>query len=388
MDANFKSIDIFSGIGGLTIGIGRSGFNHLFGVDNNKACFQTLSCNIEGGLDLGHEWKFINRDIKEINFNQYEGSISLLSGGPPCQPFSFGGNHLAASDSRNMFPEAIRVVREAKPRSFMFENVKGLSRESFSNYFEYIRLQLMFPEIIIKLNETWLEHLGRLESHYASGSDSGLNYRVFVKVLNAADYGVPQYRERVFLVGFRSDITSDWSFPNITHSRGALNLSKLEGEYWDKYRVGKKEIKFSNQQLKLVDQSLLQVEGLRPWNTLRSAIYDLPDPKRHFRKAKLFKNHIFKDGAKMYKGHTGSLLDEPAKTLKAGTHGVPGGENMLRLRNGKVRYFTVRESARLQGFDDEFYFPGSWGQSMKQLGNAVPIQLAETIGRSIRFALL
>jgi len=94
-------------------------------------------------------------------------------------------------------------------------------------------------------------------------------------------------------------------------------------------------------------------------------------------------NHAFQPGARVYPGHTGSPLDEPAKALKAGDHGVPGGENMLVYPDGTVRYFTVREAARLQGISDEFEFPRSWTESMRQLGNAVPVPLAEIMGRAM-----
>lgn len=98
-------------------------------------------------------------------------------------------------------------------------------------------------------------------------------------------------------------------------------------------------------------------------------------------------NHIFIPGARTYPGHTGSPLDEPAKTLKAGVHGVPGGENMLVLYTGQVRYFTVREAARLQTFPDDYFFPHCWTQTMRQLGNAVPVALAEVIASDIRARL-
>ena len=110
-------------------------------------------------------------------------------------------------------------------------------------------------------------------------------------------------------------------------------------------------------------------------------IGDLPDPERGG--SDVFANHIFNPGARQYKGHTGSPLDEPAKTLKAGDHGVPGGENMLRRVDGSVRYFTVREAARLQTFPDEYVFRGAWTEAMRQLGNAVPVRLAEMVARSV-----
>jgi DNA (cytosine-5)-methyltransferase 1 len=119
----------------------------------------------------------------------------------------------------------------------------------------------------------------------------------------------------------------------------------------------------------------------KPWKTVRDAITDLPDPEKSFSKDAF--DHKFNPGARTYAGHTGSPLDEPAKTLKAGDHGVPGGENMLLKPNGSVRYFTVRESARLQTFPDDYRFPGSWTESMRQLGNAVPVTLAQAVGMSV-----
>ena len=120
-----------------------------------------------------------------------------------------------------------------------------------------------------------------------------------------------------------------------------------------------------------------------PWRTVRDAIHDLPDPEYDTAAASRLFNHRFQPGARSYAGHTGSPLDEPAKTLKAGVHGVPGGENMLARPNGAVRYFTVRERPPLQTFPDDFLFHGSWGETMRQLGNAVPVLLARTVGEDI-----
>jgi DNA (cytosine-5)-methyltransferase 1 len=92
-------------------------------------------------------------------------------------------------------------------------------------------------------------------------------------------------------------------------------------------------------------------------------------------------------GARPYVGHTGSPYDQPAKTLKAGDHGVPGGENMLVMDDGSVRYFSVREAARLQTFPDDYAFSGAWSENMRQIGNAVPVRLGELIARDIRARL-
>ena len=116
---------------------------------------------------------------------------------------------------------------------------------------------------------------------------------------------------------------------------------------------------------------------------LRDALRDIPDPEFHPRTSSSFLNHRFQPGARSYKGHTGSPLDEPAKTLKAGVHGVPGGENAPPRPDGSIRYFSVRESARLQNFPDDFLFHGSWTETMHQLGNAVPVELARVVGEDV-----
>lgn len=118
---------------------------------------------------------------------------------------------------------------------------------------------------------------------------------------------------------------------------------------------------------------------------MRDAIADLPDPEQHPNSS--ISNHRLNPGARSYKGHTGSPYDESAKTLKAGDHEVPGGENMLLRPDRSVRYFSVREAARLQTFPDDYEFRGSWTESMRQLGNSVPVRLAEAVARSVAAAL-
>jgi DNA (cytosine-5)-methyltransferase 1 len=280
-----------------------------------------------------------------------------------------------------MFPEAARAVRLLQPKAFIFENVRGLLRRSFAKYFEYILLQLQHPHLPPHTDENWSDHLSRLESHHTSGKYRDAFYRVVFRSVNAADYGVPQKRERVVIVGFRSDICDKWSFPDATHSEESLFIAKWgTGEYWEEHRVAKKERPPAPSQTQ-VRTVMDRNDQLTRWCTIRDAISDLPPPSTD--KATMVQNHRLQTGAKTYPGHTGSPIDEPAKTLKAGDHGVPGGENMLAMPNGSVRYFTVRESARLQTFPDWYVFPGSWTESMRQIGNAVPVRFAETIGKSV-----
>jgi DNA (cytosine-5)-methyltransferase 1 len=287
-----------------------------------------------------------------------------------------------------MFPEAVRAVREIRPRAFLFENVKGLTRTAFASYFEYIRLQMTYPEITGKAGENWTDHLARLERHHTHGGGYDLQYRLVTRVLNGADYGVPQRRERVFFVGFRSDLDIEWAFPESTHSQDALLWEQgPSGEYWDRHQLTA-AARVLARVLPVRHQAraarLAERPTLLPWRTVRDAISDLPDPELDGAAAREHLNHRYQPGARSYPGHTGSPLDEPAKTLKAGVHGVPGGENMLRRPDGTIRYFTVRESARLQLFPDDFLFHGSWTETMRQLGNAVPVGLAELVARDVR----
>jgi DNA (cytosine-5)-methyltransferase 1 len=119
--------------------------------------------------------------------------------------------------------------------------------------------------------------------------------------------------------------------------------------------------------------------ALMPWQTVRDAIGNLPDPQFDCG----IKDHLFHDGARIYPGHTGSILDAPAKTIKAGDRGVPRGENMIRFSDGSVRYLTVLETKRLQTFPDDFVVKGVWSESMRQIGNAVPVLLAEKMGHEL-----
>jgi DNA (cytosine-5)-methyltransferase 1 len=382
-----RSIELFAGAGGLAIASSNAGFQHDAVLEFNHDACETIRHNQRCGFDLVRHWPLIEGDVHHQDFTSWQDRIDLVSGGPPCQPFSIGGKHQAMADRRNLFPEAARVVRETRPRMFVFENVKGLTRQAFAKYFGYIVLQLSYPDVIRHSSEDWIDHLSRLERIRTQGAKPDLRYRVVWRLLNAADYGVPQKRERVFFVGFRSDIEVPWSFPAPTHSKQALLHSQwATGEYWEHHAVSKRSRPSAPVHFNFDDETELDLSGTRsrlPWLTVRDAISDLGEPARN-KSTVVFPNHILQAGARSYPGHTGSPLDEPAKTLKAGDHGVPGGENMVRFPNGEVRYFSVRESCRLQTFPDEYVFEGSWSENMRQLGNAVPVRLGEVVLNSVK----
>lgn len=385
-----NSLEIFSGIGGLATGITQAGFKHHALVEWNKDACETVRHNQLLGNTFAQSWPLHEIDVCKFNYDSIPaGKIDLLAAGPPCQPFSLAGKHRGDKDHRNMFPEVFRAVLETSPKAILIENVRGLGRKSFSEYLDYILLQLNFPEITRHDDEKWRHHAKRLEKHKYSKLQNGLTYQVLHRVLNAADYGVPQKRERLIIVAFRTDLKIDWKFPKPTHSVHALMWDQwISGSYWARHKLSYKKRPSPKPKFEKTINVFFKTNK-RPkgfaWKTVRDSICDLPQPT--FKNSIDIKNHEFIPGARSYAGHTGSSWDAPAKTLKAGIHGVPGGENMLMHRNGKVRYFTVRECARLQTFPDDYVFSEVWSASTRQIGNAVPVRLAKIIATSIAKSL-
>jgi len=378
-----RSVELFAGAGGLAIGMSNAGFNHAAVIERDHDACETFRDNQRRHIRSVESWPLFESDVRDFDYGCINGDVMVVSGGPPCQPFSLGGKHRGFLDRRDMFPEAVRAVRELRPRAFVFENVKGLLRETFAEYFEYIVLQLSYPGFTPRTHESWQEHRARLERHHTSRRHSS-EYNVVYRLLNAANYGIPQRRERVFLVGFRSDLGVRWSFPEENYSEDSLLRSQwITGEYWEKHEIARRQRpRISARQANRVEKLRgMLIDGRLPWMTVRDAIADLPDPERDTDNG--IPNHVFNPGARSYPGHTGSPLDEPAKTLKAGDHGVPGGENMLARVDGSVRYFTAREAARLQTFPDGYVFGSVWTEAMRQLGNAVPVRLAEAVAKSV-----
>lgn len=367
---NPTSIELFTGAGGLAMGISRAGFEHLAVIERDIDACATLRANLPS-------WPIHETDSREFDFRPYAGKLNLLAAGAPCQPFSLGGKHAAYNDSRDMFPEVFRAVRETMPEIVIVENVKGLLRSGFRDYFDYILLQLAHVSIKRREGETWRAHKTRLERRDANGD---LRYEVAYQLVNCADYGVPQIRSRVFVVAFRADLKTRWWELRPTHSEEALFEAKwVTGEYWPEHGVRVPPTPREVARRLRMGRSLL-VFGKR-WQTVRDALKGLPEPYP-LRDYPGIHDHVGNPGARSYPGHTGSELDLPAKTLKAGDHGCPGGENMLRSPDGSVRYFTVREAARLQTFRDSYRFKGAWSECLRQLGNAVPVRMGEVVARA------
>lgn len=390
-----NAVELFAGAGGLGLGLTLAGFKPKAVVEWDRWACDTIRENASRSYPLVKDWPVYEGDVRDwiMDFAGTPDSeeIEIVAGGPPCQPFSMGGKHRANLDARDMFPSTVGIIRTLRPRAFIVENVRGLTRPAFHNYYQYILSQLRLPSLPPRPDESWLDHHHRLqEALSAPARISRLAYNVFPTLVNAANFGVPQRRERVFIIGFRVDLDVQWRFPDETHSLEALLHDQwVTGDYWRRHRVplsqrpDPPEAHLSAiRRMKALKLPLTKL----PWRTIRDALDALPDPQKS--NESFHHNHKFQPGARTYPGHTGSPLDMPAKTLKAGDHGVPGGENMLVRPDGSVRYFTVREAARLQTFPDGYVFHGAWSETMRQLGNAVPVALARIVASSVASTLV
>lgn len=327
-----KAIDLFCGAGGLSLGLRRSGWQVLASIEKDRDSIQTYTNNF-------HHTLAIETDVRKVDFSQFKG-IDLVAGGPPCQPFSVAGKRLAGADSRDMVPEFLRALKESESTAFVMENVPGL---------------------LSKKNKPYVERLVR------SLRDIGYSCLNF-KILNAAEYGVPQNRKRVFFVGFRNEVS--FQFPEVTHGKGHDLLDFVS-----------------------VREALMGVPECLPNNSIVTYA-----KKPVLRKSPWAGMYLNGKGRPMN-------LDEPAPTIPASaggnrthiideqgilkeyhSHLVAGGLPRTGMVSG-VRRLTVRESARLQSFPDDFFFSGSRSSKYRQIGNAVPPVLAEKIGVEIMLVL-
>ncbi len=383
------SLELFTGAGGLAIGLSHSGFSHVAVVERDAAACQTIRYNQRAGIAPVTDWPLREEDVVALDFRRFRG-VDLLAGGPPCQPFAISGKRRAHGDDRNMFPEMMRAVRELWCPAVLIENVAGLHRGRLERYFSYLLLQLTFPTVEKQCKERWPSHLVRLRRLAQGSQPCAAAYDVHAKVLQAADFGVPQRRERVFIVAFRSDLGVVWTFPEPTHSFEALLWDQwVSGDYWRRHDVPPRVRPEMLPSLKK-RVGALERRGrpdLLPWRTIRDALADMPPPAARGQATRL-PNHTLIPGARVYPRHTGSPFDMPSKTLKAGAHGVPGGENILVAPNGVVRYLTMRECARLQTFPDDYSFVGTFKAMVRQIGNAVPVALVECVGRAVHDHLM
>jgi DNA (cytosine-5)-methyltransferase 1 len=327
------AIDLFSGAGGLSLGLKNAGWNVQAAVEFDRTAIQTHEENFSNVRHIGD-------DVRDVCFKQFD-DIDLVAGGPPCQPFSVSGKRLGTFDVRDMVPEFVRAVSEARPKAFLMENVAGLKAAKFNSYLE---------ARILDLYE--------------------LGYTVFSRVLTASDYGVAQNRQRLFLVGIRSDAQKNvFSFPVATHGPS----TKV------------------------------------PYLTVREALKGVPQDTPNNAKVVFCKNPVLRSSpyaGMMFNGKGRPLNYEglahtiPASAGGNRTHildplGVTKAYHAELMAGGKprvgqlgeVRRLTVRESARLQSFPDDFKFLGRQSARYSQVGNAVPPKLAAAVVESVRIAI-
>lgn len=327
----FNSIELFAGGGGLALGMHKAGFHHILLNEFNKDACATLRANMP-------EWNVLEGDVHNIDFTQYRGKVDFLSGGFPCQAFSYAGNKGGFEDARGtLFFELARAVKETNPKVFMGENVKGLYTHDNGKTLQVIK------NTIAELGYTLVEP----------------------RLLKAIMYQVPQKRERLILIAIRNDLAEKikfkWPDPyervvslRDAFYKGVLYNTDVPESPGQQYPKRKKEI------MEMVPEG-----GY--WK-------DLPDDiQREYMKSTYF----------MEGGRTGIArrlhMDEPSLTLTC----APAMKQTERCHPKEARPLTVREYARVQTFPDDWEFKGSMSEQYKQIGNAVPVNLAYAIGRSL-----
>ena len=328
----FKSIELFAGAGGLALGLEEANFEHIGLVEFNKDAALSLKTNRP-------QWKVLCEDVRDVvsrnlleEFNLKVGELDLLSGGAPCQSFSYAGKRLGLDDIRGtMFFYYATFLKELQPKMFLFENVKGLLTHDQGKTYKTI--------------------LGIFEEQ---------GYKVTYKVLNAWNYGVPQKRERLITIGIRNDLaeTLKFNFPTEQDYKPTLRDIKLDSN------PSKDECLF--------------------YSDYKANIFKLVPPGGYWRDidqniAKEYMKTCYEMGG----GRTGILrrlsLDEPSLTVLTS----PGMKQTDRCHPLEVRPFTFRENARIQTFPDNWEFCGKLSEKYKQVGNAVPVNLAKAIGDEI-----
>jgi len=366
-----RNVELFGGAGGLALGLHAAGFDPLAIIEKDVSCKETLEANGKDGRTHTANWTVHDEDVATFDFSKL-GEVDLLSAGAPCQPFSHGGHRKGHLDDRNLFPQVIRALHEIEPRAFVIENVRGLLFRDMELYFKGLLRELRTPRR--HLAPPGRRRRGRPPDEY----------KVFYRVLNAADFGLPQNRHRLFIVGLLPELADRWSWPEPTHSKDTLLRALLANDYWQEHGVPRRVRESVRGEIAKATRQRLERQpptGER-WRTVRDLLSELPKPARSAKSAK-DEWHLFVPDARLYAKHTGSRLDWPAKTVKAGVHGCPGGEHIVVFDDGSHRYFSVRECALLQGFPPDYAFPKARTPAMRQIGNAVPLPVAAAVGKRL-----
>ena len=332
--SNLSTIELFAGAGGLALGIERAGFKTLGLIEFDKDAAQSLKTNRP-------EWRVINDDIANIScldleeyFGLKRGELDLLSGGAPCQAFSYAGKRLGLEDARGtLFYHYATFLQKLQPKMFLFENVRGLLTHDKGR--TYTTITNIFREA---------------------------GYSIQKKVLNAWDFGVPQKRERLITIGIRNDLLEkiSFSFPKEHSYKPVLRDILLDCPKGPGISYGENKRKI--------------FEMVPPGGYWRDI-----DPQI----AKAYMKSCWDMGG----GRTGILrrlsLDEPSLTVLTS----PSQKQTERCHPLEARPFTVRENARCQTFPDEWQFCGNIQSQYKQVGNAVPVNLAYDIALEMRKSL-
>ena len=327
MAKNFKSIELFAGAGGLALGLERADFEPLALIEIDKDAADTLKLNRP-------DWNVINDDIANISpfnlekfFDMQRGELDLLSGGAPCQSFSYAGKRLGLEDSRGtLFYHYAIFLQKLRPKMFLFENVRGLLTHDKGK--TYKTMLNVFEEC---------------------------GYRVERKILNAWDYGNAQKRERLITIGARDDLHLEINFPPPSDYKPVLRdvLQEVPKSFGAEYSAYKKKL----------------FELVPPGGYWRDIPPELAKP-------------YMKSCWEMAGGRTGILrrmsLDEPSLAVLT---------SPTQKQTERCRPFTVRENARIQSFPDDWQFCGSMHSQYRQVGNAVPVNLAFAVAVEIRKTL-
>jgi len=326
---SYSVIELFAGAGGLAVGMEKAGLKCVALNDNDKWACKTLRKNRPN-------WNVLEGDIRTFDFSEYHNKVDVVTGGFPCQAFSYAGKKLGLADARGtLFYEFARVVNEVNPPICIGENVRGLlSHENGKTLQGMISI---------------LDELG---------------YNIApIQVLKAINYKVPQKRERLILVGVRKDIDLKFEYP----------------EPYNKIYTLKDALKKSD----LFDSDVPKSIG-STYPKSKKEVLDLVPPKGYWRDLPIEIQKRFMGGSfYLGGGKTGIARrigwDEPCLTLTCS----PAQKQTERCHPDETRPFTVREYARIQTFPDDWNFEGSLAQQYKQIGNAVPVNLGREVGYSI-----